>query len=290
MKATSRTGKRNLPLKPLPAGLASRLAALVVLILPWEVADPMSAARAAPPQWREAWSVQREATQYNAPRPTPHLPGTEELAGAVVRMPSHGGSATVIFTEKDCSYLLSCGHCFQSYQDMHKPIVLDIPSSHPSRTLLHPPRPTQLVGLDHEADLSLLLLHAGPLDFVCQPAPDGFEPGSHRLLSVGYDEMRLPAMQVPTHILFTDLGTTWTREMPWHGRSGGALIDLEAGYLVGVVSGYETAGAHRGIYVSQAVICDFLHRCEKGQGFADHRRPMQPQPFPPMPNGCGPRG
>jgi len=276
-------------MKPLPAGLTTRLTALVVLLLPWEVADPVSAARAAPPlPRRETGDGSPENRDHLLPSPYSRLSSTAELVGAVVRMPSHGGSATVIFTEKDRSYLLSCGHCFHSPEDMRKPIVFDIPACRPTGYFLH--AGTEIVGLDHEADLSLLLLHAGPLDFVCQPAPDGFQPGSHRLLSVGYDEMRLPAMQVPTHILFSDLGTTWTREMPWHGRSGGALIDLDAGNLVGVVSGYETAGAHRGIYVSHAVICDFLHRCEKGQGFTKNRRLMQPQPFPPMPHGCGPRG
>src|SRR5262249_28648624 len=76
---------------------------------------------------------------------------------------------------------------------------------------------------------SLLELNDGPLYYVCPVAPAGHRPG--RCVSVGYDEMRLPARKASASLLGSDRGITFTREMPWHGRSGGALIDLDAGRL-----------------------------------------------------------
>jgi hypothetical protein len=233
----------------LPAGVTSRLAALVVLTLSIGLTTQWSMARADPPH-------------------------KEKLAAAVVRMPSHGGSATVIFTEPNRTYLLSCGHCFEG-SDRNKAIKLDIPAASPTA------RPIaagiHLVKVDHVLDLSLIQLNAGPVDFVAPVAPDRHTPGPH-LLSVGYDEMRLPAMQVPTHMLQSAHGTTWTREPPWHGRSGGALIDMDAGYVVGVVSGYEIGGMRRGIYASHDAICDFLHRCEGQGGQPAPGKHLQPSP------------
>ena len=46
--------------------------------------------------------------------------------------------------------------------------------------------------------------------------------------------------------------------VPWHGRSGGALIDRDAGCLIGVVQGYEIGGERRGLYVSHEAILKFL--------------------------------
>jgi hypothetical protein len=68
--------------------------------------------------------------------------------------------------------------------------------------------------------------------------------------------------------------------------------------VIGVVSGYETTGARRGIYVSHNAICKFLHRCEgQGgqptppnyhQGFSPIKRgPVAPLPFAPI---CPPGG
>ncbi len=79
--------------------------------------------------------------------------------------------------------------------------------------------------------------------------------------------MQYPPQQRPATVLRTSiaLGTTFTRERPWHGRSGGGLIDLQAGYLVGVCSGYtgprdhrETRPGEAGVYVSLVAIQTFL--------------------------------
>jgi hypothetical protein len=170
---------------------------------------------------------------------------------AVVRMPSHGASATVIYTEPHRTYVLSCAHAFEG-NDKVKPIKLDLPAT--STTAAKNVGIT-LVAVDYQADLSLLEMHDGPVEFVCSVAPRNFRVGSS-LLSVGYDEMRLPALRLPAHVVLQNGGTTFTREAPWHGRSGGALIDGK--YVVGVVSGYETTQPRRGIYVSHTAIVDFL--------------------------------
>jgi hypothetical protein len=112
------------------------------------------------------------------------------------------------------------------------------------------------LAVDYGLDLSLLELNDGPLDFVCPVAPSGHRPS--RCLSVGYDEMRLPARRASASLLGSDRGITFTREIPWHGRSGGALIDRDAGCLIGVVQGYEIGGERRGLYVSHEAILKFL--------------------------------
>ena len=171
---------------------------------------------------------------------------------AVVRLPSHGASATVIATEPGKTWILGCGHAFQG-RDRSKPIVIDVPTPYPQ-----PPRKvgTQLLKVNYEDDLSLVLLAAGPVDYVCPVAALGHPLGE--LLSVGYDEMQLPAKVLPTHVVQLSAQVTYTRERPWHGRSGGALIDAHTGSLVGVVQGYEVEGQRRGMYVSHQAILRFL--------------------------------
>jgi hypothetical protein len=167
---------------------------------------------------------------------------------AIVRLPSHGGSGTVIATTASHTYVLSCAHAFQA-EDARKPIQIDgeqVPAGLP-----------RLVAVDYEHDLSLIEIPAGNAPNVAPVGGPGHKP-SARLLSVGYDEMRLPATQRPVHIVKTDSDITWTREPPWHGRSGGALLDLEQGVLIGVVSGYVNYPEGPGLYVSHRDIGLFL--------------------------------
>lgn len=174
---------------------------------------------------------------------------------AVVRLPSHGASATVIDTRPGVTLLLGCGHAFRG-ADRTRPIVLDVPvpaAGPAKRAGIH------LIDLDYDADLSLILLQDGPLPYVAPVAPAGHRPGAN-VLSIGYDEMAWPAQQRPAAILGAGAGVTFTRERPGHGRSGGALLDADAGVLIGVVQGYEIAGPRRGIYVSHATILRFLER------------------------------
>jgi len=220
---------------------------------------------------------------------------------AVVRLPSHGGSGTVIATTGTRTFILSCAHAFQA-GDALKPIQIDgeqVPAGLP-----------RLVAVDYEHDLSLIEIPAGNAPNVAPVAGPGHRP-SPRLLSVGYDEMRLPATQRPAHIVKTDSDITWTREPPWHGRSGGALLDLDQGVLIGVVSGYVNYPEGPGLYVSHRDIGLFLEQQhwsspsgsmktrgaerEAGAGYwADPRPPMIPgfplltPSFPPL--SCPPGG
>jgi hypothetical protein len=180
------------------------------------------------------------------------LPLSAEPPDAVVRLPSHGASGTVIYTERGRSLILSCAHAFEG-AGRTTPPALDVPCLRPG-----PARSgrIRLLAVDYALDLSLLELNDGPLDFVCPVAPAGHRPG--RCLSVGYDEMRLPARRAAASVIASDRGITFTREIPWHGRSGGALIDRDAGCLIGVVQGYEVGGERRGLYVSHEAILRFL--------------------------------
>lgn len=178
---------------------------------------------------------------------------------AVVRLPSHGASATVIETTVGRSLLLGCGHAFRG-ADRAKPIVVDAPAG----SMAGPPKHVgvKLLAVDYRLDLSLVELADGPLPFVAPVARSGLR--NYSGLSVGFDEMRWPATQRSTRILNSDRETTWTAERPWHGRSGGALIDQQSGELIGVVSGYEVTGQQRGIYVSLDAIHAFMQQRGKG--------------------------
>lgn len=172
---------------------------------------------------------------------------------AVVRVTSHGCSATVIQTSAGKSYLLSCAHAFEG-RDRYRKIVIDAPV--PIGAPQYVSNGSSLVRVDYELDLSLIELRAGPLPFLAPVAPAGHRP--MRLLSVGYDAMRQPST-VRTATALSSQGTrTYTREIPSPGRSGGALMDAERGYLMGVVQGYELVAPRRGIYSSHEAILRFL--------------------------------
>src|SRR5207245_4225665 len=136
-------------------------------------------------------------------------PGQTPLA--VVRLPSHGASGTVIATEPGKTLILGCGHAFTG-GNHSKPIVIDVPTPQPG--------PAQRVGVqllevNYEDDLSLVLLRTGPVAYCCPVAPAGHRPGN--LLSVGYDEMQVPAKVLPAHIVSLSPQVTYTPERPWPG-------------------------------------------------------------------------
>ena len=114
----------------------------------------------------------------------------------MVRIISHGCSGTVIYTEEGRSFILSCGHAFRG-SDRNRPVVLDVPAARPG-----PPQNPgiQVLETDHDKDLSLLILRAGPLEHIAPVAPVDHRPG-HALLSVGYDNMQLPAVHLPSTLL-----------------------------------------------------------------------------------------
>jgi hypothetical protein len=196
---------------------------------------------------------------------------------AVVRIPSHGCSATVVYTAQDKSYILGCGHG-ETPRDRVKRHTFDMPNPNPGPR--HNGIVTRVVAVDYERDLSLIEINVGPLPYVAPIAPPDWKPG--KLVSCGYDIMEagsaagnppirrtygsegtpLPKLngkdrplQYPVTIAKVQGMQTLTHEKPWHGRSGGGLIDVDSGYLYGVCSGY---GPDQGIYVSLASIHKFL--------------------------------
>jgi hypothetical protein len=194
---------------------------------------------------------------------------------AVVRIPSHGCSGTVIQTGAGRSLVLTCAHAFQG-ADRAKALTLDVPTDRPQGSTR--PAAMRVLAVDYDLDLTLIELETGPLPFVAPVAP-----AAHRLsaalVSAGYDEMRLPATvrrATPVAVAPTVL---FTRERPWHGRSGGGLLD--GPYLVGTVIGYETGGERRGIYTSHAAVRRFLARALPGGSEPGPRLEAMPLPSRP---------
>jgi hypothetical protein len=174
---------------------------------------------------------------------------------AVVRIRSHGASGTVIATAPGKSWILSCAHMFAGPAEYKKPLRID----GPPQPLAAPKRAAcRILAVDAQADLSLLEHDNGPF-YCCPVAPAGHQPGNN-LLSAGYDEMRWPVTQQRATLLESLGQTTFTRERPWHGRSGGGLIDVDSHVLIGVVQGYEVGGRGRGVYVSHAAVLTFVAR------------------------------
>ena len=197
--------------------------------------------------------------------PAPALAAPQD---AVVAFPSHGCSATCIWKDQTRSLLLSCAHAFEG-NDKYKKITMLAP--HPTPGARQAPG-IRLLYVDNRLDLSLLEVGTS-LPYVCPVAPVGSHPG--RLLSCGYDEMRWP----PTVRVATQIGTsaelTYTKEYPWHGRSGGALLDPDQGQLYGVVSGYTTPPMKVvGLYASHQAVLTFL----QGKPLATQQTYAAPQP------------
>lgn len=226
---------------------------------------------------------------------------------AVVEIPSHGASGTVIQTQPGRTLILSCAHMFLDQDDrpsaamLRKPLRIVAPSPVSGGTQGVKMR---VLKVDYARDLSLIEMTAGPLPYYCPVAPRGFRAGV--CWSVGFDEMKADHIE-PSHILGplakVTIGghrfchcTTLTAEPPWHGRSGGALIDQASGRLVGVVQGYTADGLppwlrgeqrkawvmrhSRGLYVDLNTIHAFL----------DGRASVPTPPSCPCPPGCCPLG
>jgi hypothetical protein len=111
-----------------------------------------------------------------------------------------------------------------------------------------------LIGVDSDLDLALIKMNVGPLANVA-PVPGLWYKEKKQCLSVGYDNMKMPFVQRPATIVRTDNVRTWTQEKPWHGRSGGALLDGQ--FCIGIVSGYT---ATNGFYSSHQALVSFLSR------------------------------
>jgi len=190
------------------------------------------------------------------------LEPASDPALASVRIKSHGASATVIATTEGRSWILGCAHMLTddngnpSAAARAKKFNIDGPSQIHARRKISPTA-ARLLAWDYRLDLSLLVIDNGPFNYI-PVAADGFRPGKN-LCSVGYDNMAWPVTLRPATIVASAGDTTYTRERPWHGRSGGGLCDRDARVLVGVVQGYEVPPwGRRGVYISHQAILRFL--------------------------------
>lgn len=214
-----------------------------------------------------------------------------EPALAVVRIKSHGASATVIATEPGRSgapgrsWILGCCHQFFArnservdQQLLTKPLKLDGPQQPYAPARLSQAR---VIAFDSRRDLSLLEVDNGPWYYL-PVAPPGYRP-SQQLLTAGYDEMKWPVTTRPATILKVEGQTTWTVQPPWHGRSGGGLLDAEGRYLVGVVQAYtgQPSRPDKGLHASHASVLAFMAphwpRCP-----ADGRQGVSVEMIPPV--------
>lgn len=178
---------------------------------------------------------------------------------ASVRIKSHGGSGTIIATMEGRSWILSCAHLFTDQQgrpseaERAKPLRIDGPLQ---PFAIKKRAEARLLACDYELDLSLIEIENGPF-FQVPVARRGHVP-SKNLVSLGYDNMAWPITRQGVTLLGSRGITTFTVEKPWHGRSGGGLIDLDNHCLIGVVQGFEINHAERGLYVSHAALLRFL--------------------------------
>lgn len=221
--------------------------------------------------------------------------GQSNPAWAVVRLKAYGCSGTIVGTTQGASYILTCSHAFSDGHWKTVPFEMDTYS----------PKPTgypikvgaTLIKNRPDLDLALLRLNAGPLHYVAQVAPVGFKPGV--CLSIGHDKMATQATIKYAHISHTSGPITYTKESPWHGRSGGGLFDQATGYLVGAVTGYTGSPKHQtgGIYVSHSAILQFLGmtapKVQESPKVEEFRQPAPLYPYTPklgFKPGCPPSG
>jgi hypothetical protein len=197
------------------------------------------------------------------------LDPASDPALAVVRIKSHGASATIIATSQGKSLILGCCHMFfhprsdtVDPQALRKPLRIDGPPQP------HAPQKTaqaRVLLYDAALDLSLLELDNGPFNFI-PVAPRGHQP-SQTIGSYGYDKMAWPITVRRATLIGSAGSHTYAQEHPGHGRSGGGLIDVQSRVLIGVVQGYELGLSphNRGLYVSHSAILGFLERYQAGQ-------------------------
>lgn len=181
-----------------------------------------------------------------------------DLRDAVVRIPSHGASGTVISSEKGLTRILTCAHAFPNDAEF----VLDCPWDNVRR------KGGKLVKLDHTLDLALIEVADGPWPVVCPIADKTYKPKGTNLWAVGYPEMKWPASKEPCVIKEDDGDHYFTKRLPIPGESGGGLIDLDAGVLFAVTKArwdppWPAEGC--GIYTHLNKITKFMAREKEGR-------------------------
>jgi hypothetical protein len=194
--------------------------------------------------------------QYEQP-----VPAKPELA--VVRLPSHGASATIICTSEGRSWILSCAHMYADAKGNPDPALRAKRHTIDGYRQPHAKavRGTglQLLAWDYQADLSLLVIDNGPFFHI--PVADGVKPRAN-VLSIGYDSQAWPVViERATPLPGGPPGVLFTREHPVPGRSGGGLIDGDERRLIGTCIGFEVLPGNRpgrGMYVTGDTVRAFL--------------------------------
>lgn len=205
------------------------------------------------------------AAQAQYPQPAEHP------ALATMRVQSHGGSATCIMSvppgpgvPTGRSWLLSCGHLFFAQRSeridqglLSKPLKIDGPQQPLAPSGPHAAR---VLAYDAANDLSLMEVDCGPWDYL-PVAPRGHRPSSN-VASCGFDELKWPAKTPSATLMKVEGSRQWTQQPPWHGRSGGGLIDVSNRMTIGVVQAYTMGGPggrpQNGLYASHESVLAFL--------------------------------
>lgn len=216
------------------------------------------------------------------------VPGMDP-ALAVAKIPSHGASATVIYSDAKGSWLLGCCHMFYAQRSetidperLRAPLKTEGPKQPYSDGRLVYAR---LVGYDAQADLSLIWMPRGGMWWL--PVAPAANQLPQKGWTVGYDKMCWPPKKRPATILGSDGRVIFTRERPWHGRSGGLLVGLD-NYQYGVVEAYEgnpqtwteVDPRYRGIHVGHRQILAFLGK--HAPGLIPGGAPRVQRPVPPF--------
>ncbi len=89
---------------------------------------------------------------------------------AVVRISSHGGSGTVVYSTTGKTHILTAAHMFEG-RDRSRVVTIDAPSPNPLTTTAISAR---VVAVDSSLDLALVEVLAGPWPYVCPIAPAPF--------------------------------------------------------------------------------------------------------------------
>lgn len=214
---------------------------------------------------------------------------------AVVCIPSHGGSGTIIGTGEGWTYVLTCWHCFPDAASQRKPITIDVPKAWAHRQAGHGVGIKIIALGNKDVDVALLRINYGPVPNVVPIAPRNHKITAE-CISIGFDSMRYPAQVRPARIVKADSLIFWTDARPWHGRSGGALIEKSTGYLVGVTHAYSGPRNHveyypgaNGLYINHTQVFNFLVKAGAIQESPIQTQPQpqwQPYPGPGRQGGC----